>query len=178
MCKINRRKTYSGLIDHLDTHQVFVFGSNPGGFHGAGSAGFASFGVVGNQWRRFDYHKKPWGWKGKWNIKGCGEGLQEGTDGKSYALPTVTRAGAKRSFSPDMIKASIRRLYDCATEHPEWDFLIAYTGEGRKLLNGYSLEEMADFFAVFDIPENIVFEEVFSKLVEGRVKTLDLSLDE
>ena len=160
-------------MDKLDPNQVFVFGSNSDGFHGAGSAGFASFGVQGNQCRRFDYGKKTLGWRGKWNVKGCGEGLQEGTEGKSYALPTVTRAGAKRSFTPDMIKASIRRLYDCALENADLYFMIAYTGSGRYLLNGYTLDDMAEYFASHDIPENIVFEEEFAGLVEQKFISKD-----
>ena len=31
-------KTYKGLIGSLEEHQVFVFGSNPEGRHGAGTA--------------------------------------------------------------------------------------------------------------------------------------------
>jgi hypothetical protein len=160
-------KTYTGIITRLEPNQVFVFGSNLTGFHGAGSAGFASFGVAGNKWRYFKYDEKPFGWKGNWNIKGRGEGLQEGVRGKSYALPTVTKAGAKKSFTLKQIRESIAKLYRCAREHPELEFLIAYTGSGGKLLNGYTLEDMAFCFADFpDIPENVVFEKDFVELVE------------
>jgi hypothetical protein len=73
------------------------------GFHGSGAAGFASFGESGNVWRKYDYDKKPVGWKGQWNVKGVAEGLQAGTKGRSYALPTVGFPGvaAKPQSRPD-----------------------------------------------------------------------------
>jgi hypothetical protein len=160
-------RTYSGKITELKENQVFVFGSNLDGFHGAGAAGFASFGIAGNQWRNFDYANKPNGWKGKWNIKGSGIGLQQGTEGWSYALPTVTKAGKFRSLNEGQIEENIKALYYCARINLDREFLIAYTGDGSRLLNGYQLEEMAEMFvSAGPIPDNIVFEEEFAKLVE------------
>ena len=52
-------------IDHLEENEIFVFGSNAGGFHGGGAAAHAM--------RRFGA------------IWGQGEGLQ----GQSYAIPTM-----------------------------------------------------------------------------------------
>lgn len=40
-----------GYIEKLKPDQVFVFGSNAAGFHGAGSAGYAMLHVYGNKWR-------------------------------------------------------------------------------------------------------------------------------
>lgn len=156
-------KTYRGNISSLKENQVFVFGSNIFGFHGAGSAGFASFGIAGNHWREFEYDKKPDGWKGKWNIKGVGEGYQEGMEGKSYALPTVTKAGAKRSLSLAQIQLNISKLYDFARQHPELEFLVAQ--ENKIGLNGYRPEEMGQAFRATEIPDNVVFEEEFAKLL-------------
>jgi hypothetical protein len=165
-------KYYEEYITKLKEDEVFVFGSNKDfGFHGAGSAGFASFGVSGNRWREFDYANKPNGWKGKWNVKGIGEGFQEGTEGKSYAIPTVTRAGAKRSRTQTEIMFSIRKFYKFAYDHPEWNFYVAQDAKGG--LNGYSGEEMANMFgniAVGDIPENIYFYKPFYDLVKGAQK--------
>ena len=168
-------KTYEGKITKLKANQVFVFGSNwnektqTGGFHGAGSAGFASFGESGNVWRKFDYANKQKGWKGKWNVKGEGLGLQEGTEGKSYALPTITHAGAKQSLSKEKIKEYIKDLYAYASNYSDLEFLIAYRDDGSRLLNGYSVEDMAEMFSAFPIPENIVFEDQFSKIVERKI---------
>ena len=159
-------KTYKGYITELKENQVFVFGSNLQGFSGAGSAGNASFGVSGNSWRRFNYANKPNGWKGKWNVKGIGEGIQEGTEGKSYALPTVVRASDRKSLSKEQIKENIQRLYKFAEENKSLEFLVAYRNDGSKLLNGYTIEEMAEMFSSFPIPENIVFEDEFAKLLK------------
>jgi len=158
-------KTYSGYITKLEPNQVFIFGSNTKGFHGAGSAGYASFGVSGNKWRDFDYGSKPQGWKGKWNVKGIGLGFQEGTEGKSYALPTVRKAGDKQSLDKLQIHKNIQDLYTFAENHPDLEFLIAYRDDGKMPLNGYTIQEMADMFNLTMIPDNIVFEEEFYKLM-------------
>lgn len=158
------RKTYSGYITHLSDNQVFVFGSNRQGFHGAGAAGYASFGIAGgNHWRSFDYAKKPNGWIGNWNIKGVAKGFQQGMRGKSYAIPTVDRAGAKRSLTLVEIAENIAEMYAFAKEHPEWEFLVAQ--ENKMGLNGYTPVEMAQAFNAVPIPDNIIFEEGFSKLL-------------
>jgi hypothetical protein len=161
MLKLN---TYCGNITSLEDNEVFCFGSNLSGFHGAGSAGFASFGEAGNVWRKHNYLDKPWGWKGKWNIKGRGKGFQEGTEGKSYAIPTVIKAGAKQSISLDDIKKSVKELYDFADEHKDLKFYIAYSGHGRNL-NGYSTVEMGYAFYSEHIPDNVYFEESFVEFV-------------
>lgn len=154
-------KFYLGYINKLEDNQVFVFGSNLSGFHGAGSAGYASFNLVGNHWRKFDYSNKPYGWKGKWNVKGVGEGFQEGEIGDSYAIPTVTKAGVKRSRTLDEIKQSIIKFYEFAKNHPRWEFLVAQ--EDKIGLNGYFPEEMAECWKCIDIPNNVIFEENFGK---------------
>ena len=155
---MNNRKTHNGNITHLEENQVFVFGSNLGGFHGAGSAGYASFNEKGNVWRKHSYFEKPMGWKGKWNVKGASEGFQQGTEGKSYAIPTVVRPGVKRSIPLEEIKESVYKFYEFARANPHLEFLVAYS-KGRNL-NGYSHEEMLSVFSG-DIPDNVIFEEGF-----------------
>jgi len=157
--------TYTGHITKLKPNQVFIFGSNLSGFHGAGAAGYASFGVAGNQWRKFNYADKPKGWKGKWNVKGVGEGFQEGTEGKSYALPTVLNAGNMQSLTKEQIQDNIKKLYKFAEENPSWEFIIAYCDDGNILLNGYTIDDMVEMFCYHDIPKNVVFEIQFKKKV-------------
>jgi hypothetical protein len=155
-------KTYKSPKTSLAEDEVFVFTSNNSGYHGAGSAGFASFGKAGNVWREFDYDKKPNGWKGKWNVKGVSVGPQVGTEGKSYAIPTVTRAGAKRSIPLETIKGSIQTFYTFAKSRPNLKFFVAQGVEGN--LNGYSAEEMASIYSG-EIPENVYFDEGFVTLL-------------
>ena len=152
-------KYYESYIRTLAPNEVFVFGSNPQGFHGAGAAGFASFGKSGNVWRNEGYELHPVGWLGRWNVKGQGEGFQRGREGASYALPTVSRAGQKRSLKPAEISAGIKRLYEFARQHPEMEFLVAQDAEVG--LNGYSPGEMAKMFRCEEIPANISFYKPF-----------------
>ena len=167
------RKTYTGLITELDENQVFVFGSNMYGFHGGGSAGFATFGKDGN-WRASNYHLQPNGFKGEWNEKGIGEGIQFGTIGKSYAIPTVYRAGQPHSRTKEQICFCIDKFYSFALQCEKWEFLVAYTAEGRNL-NGYSNQEMADmFYNDGNIPDNIVFESGFNDLVFNNRTAFDV----
>ena len=156
-------KTYTGMITKLADNQVFVFGSNLDGFHGAGAAGFASFGEVGNVWRKHRYAEKQVGWKGKWNVKGIGVGFQEGREGRSYAIPTVQKIGRKRSITLEEIRRSVEKLYAFARDNPDWEFLVAYSK--TRMLSGYSASEIAGVFKG-NIPENIVFEVGFARLVE------------
>lgn len=51
--------------------------------------------------------------------------------------------------------------------HPELYFYIVYSGTGNNL-NGYTNQQMANLFSKGgNIPENIVFEEEFSKLLNN-----------
>jgi hypothetical protein len=139
-----QRKTYSGKVTSLQPNQIFVFGSNPEGRHGAGAAKYAkdNFGA----------------------IYGQGEGLQ----GQSYALPTkdlrVKENKSLRSISPEQITSNIRTLYTVARENPTKEFLVSDYSETN--LNGYTGQEMANMFVnAGPIPTNIVFNENFDKLV-------------
>ncbi len=123
---------------------IFVFGSNPEGRHGAGAAKYARmyFGAVYGQ----------------------GEGLQ----GNSYAIPTkdlrVTVNRGFKSINPDRIKDSVRRMYDCAREHPDKRFLVAYRNTYRPSLNGYTgIEMIRIFLDAGPIPENVWFSDEWKR---------------
>ena len=152
-------KTYTGLIKELSPNQVFVFGSNLEGLHGKGAAGVA----FGKQQSVAEISKVKDGVKGKWAVKGVGEGLQEGTEGKSYAFPSVVYPGKKRSRTDAEIIESVKRFYDTARNNPNLEFLVAYSTKPG--LAGYTPQELANFFSSQPIPSNVVFEEGFSKLL-------------
>lgn len=123
-----------------EENTIFVFGSNPEGRHGAGSAKVAveKFGA----------------------IYGQGEGLQ----GNAYALPTkdlrVKENYGYRSISPEQIIENIKKLYNCAKANPYLNFKVAYRNIQQKSLNGYTGLEMIEMFkAAGPIPENIWFSE-------------------
>lgn len=148
-------KTYKGIINKLEPSQIFVFGSNPEGRHGAGAAKLAldKFGA----------------------IYGVGRGLQ----GQSYGLVTKNlRAGfcepktgiiypiaGIKSVSKDQIKNNIEELYKFAEKYSNYEFLIAYQADNSNL-NGYSSLEMAELFKSIPIPNNIIFNEEFYKLIK------------
>jgi hypothetical protein len=163
-------RAYGLSVAKLQKNEVFVFGSNwdgkRGGFHGAGAAGFASFGVSGNRWREFDYDRKPNGWQGKWNVKGVGEGLQAGTEGTSYALPIVTRPGAKRSLTHQQIVENIRKMYVCASANPGLRFLVAGSKMGSQPLCGYTHDEICSMYVeAGPIPSNVFFSDSYAASV-------------
>lgn len=164
-------RTYKGMITDLTPNQVFVFGSNTDGFHGAGSAGYATFGDFKTSWRDTNYAAQPSGTKGKWNQKGVGEGLQQGTEGRSYAIPTVDaaalKAGAgKRSRTPEQITESIRKFYAQAAGDPQTEYLVAMKTELG--MSGYTGDEMARMFADAGTPPpNVVFDRDFRQLVDA-----------
>ena len=145
-------KSYRGNIVP-EEGTIFVFGSNPEGRHGAGSARVAVryFGAKYGQ----------------------GEGLQ----GSAYALPTTElrwnmRETPEHSMGRETIIANIKRMYDCARQNPDKAFKVAYRNQPDEVtLCGYSGEALMSMFkeAAGDegYPENVWFSEewVNSKLL-------------
>lgn len=144
------RKTYKGMITSLQPNQIFVFGSNTEGRHGAGAAKTA---------------------KDKFGAK---YGQAEGPQGQSYAIITkdLTKDDKKHpSRTKEQIIEQIHKLYEYAKANPNKEFLVAYSSTGRNL-NYYTNQEMAEMFANEEIPSNIVFEEGFNELVSNSNKTI------
>lgn len=106
-------------ITILKPNEVFVFGSNLSGIHGAGAAKLAhnSFGA---EW-------------------GKGEGLQ----GNSYAIPTKDKT-VYRTLSIAEIKPYVDRFIDFAKENEELTFLVTEIGCG---LAGLKPAQVAPLFA-------------------------------
>lgn len=153
---------YRGNITQLKDNEVFVFTSNLDGFSGFGSAGYATFNENGNVWRKYNYDKWPYGKKGKWNYKGQSRGLGYGEIGKSYAIPTVTRCGAKKSIPLEDIKVDIIEFRKFAIANPKLTFYVAQKNEIG--LSGWPPSELASIWRG-DWPANVFFEEGFAKLL-------------
>ena len=96
-------------ITKLEENQIFVFGSNQRGAHGAGAALLArkAFGAV--------------------------LGDDEGLTGQCYALPTKDENIQTRPL--DKIGESFRKFIKCVLDHPELDFLLTKVGCGLAGLN-------------------------------------------
>lgn len=165
-------KYYTEYITELRDNECFVFGSNLNGWHGAGSAGYASFNVFGNVWRQVDYGAKSDGWRGKWNVKGVAEGYQAGTEGRSYAIPSVTKPGERRSIPLDKIKESIIKFGEFAENISQMRFYVAQ--DAKMGYNGYTAEEMASCWATICPIDNVYFYKPFYDLLAERITLPDL----
>ncbi|HEX8243180.1 MAG TPA: hypothetical protein VF541_06785 [Longimicrobium sp.] len=128
--------------------EVFVFGSNAGGFHGAGSAGLACRGDSGPGWRtdtRFlEMIRAPAGSParvGEWAVFGVARGHQVGRTGQSYAIETIQRPGRqyRRGTPLEVIAGQLRELVAFARSRPDLRFVITPVGEGY---SGYTRAEM------------------------------------
>jgi len=153
------------MVDQLANNEVFVFGSNGTGFHGAGGAGLACRGESANTWRNDPWFQKamkaPPGSSarvGKWAVYGVPRGFQQGREGKSYAVQTVTHPGRKRSISLDEIYAQLVELWGFAKAHDGLHFLMTPIGEGYA---GYTHGDMQDLYRRLEkahgTPSNIHF---------------------
>lgn len=124
------------LADYVKSNEVFVFGSNAAGVHGAGSAREAV---------------KYWG-----AVMGCGFGLQGGFGerGASYAIATKM-ADIRTPMPLPMIKSQVGGLLEFARANPTLKFMTVRVGCG---LAGYDWER--DVKPMFEgAPENVVFIE-------------------
>jgi hypothetical protein len=145
-------KTYKNKITTLEPNQVYAFGSNPVGANGSlrtGKGGSALFAL-----------KKGWVKQGE-KMNNCLSSC-----GKAWGIVTVTGPGKKKSKTPTEISNNILKLYNHARNNPNQEFLVAYTGISSYNLNGYTNKELAKMFSSNPIPENMVFEEEFSTLLE------------
>lgn len=126
-------------ITELQPNQIFVFGANESGIHGAGAARLAhqKFGAV-------------WG---------CGFGLS----GQTYAIPTKDLE--IRTLSLDKIEYYIYCFLNEAMEYPDYEFLVTKIGCG---LAGYSETEIANLFKHKFIPENVTLPESFFNIIKQK----------
>lgn len=126
---------------------IFVFGSNPEGRHGAGSAAVAV------------------------RLFGAKYGVGEGLQGNAYALPTTELRrekwveGYNQSIPEDQIVQNILRMYETADANPGKDFKVAYRNRPDEVtLCGYSGSELMTLFREAaekhgGYPNNVWFSE-------------------
>ena len=97
--------------------EIFVFGSNLAGIHGAGSARYA------------------------WKRRGAEYGVGVGRTGAAYAIPTKDEG--LRTLPLWKIAEHVKTFLEYAREHPDDAFLIVAIGCG---LAGYTPEEIGPMF--------------------------------
>lgn len=115
---IDRRRVSSANIQQLEENEIFVFGSNEAGIHGAGAARLAKekFGAVD------------------------GEGL--GLFGQSFAIPTKDKN--IQTLSLRKIEKHVNHFIAVAHANPHLTFLVTEIGCG---LAGYDVKNIAPIFA-------------------------------
>jgi hypothetical protein len=119
------------LITHLRKNQIFVFGSNLAGRHGAGAAKTAL----------------QWG-----AVYGKGVGLQ----GQTYALPT--KDNNLRTLSLEKIKPFVDYFIEFAKENKHLCFMVTEIGCG---LAGHKPHDIAPLFKDAIYIENIYLPKRF-----------------
>ncbi len=151
-------------ITSLAPNEVFTFGSNRSGFHGAGAAGFACRGTALNTWRTDPWfqtaRRSPVGSParvGKWAVFGVARGFQVGREGMSYAIETIREAGLKRSTPLSEIQEQFVELFRFANTRSDLTFLLTPVGVG---LSGWTAPEMAACLSAairqHPVPGNVV----------------------
>jgi hypothetical protein len=129
-------KTLDRIVTYLEPNQIFVFGSNLSGIHGAGAARTAR----------------------RWGAK---MGLGEGISGKTYALPTVDKK-IKNTLTLPRIKKHVEKFIECVENNPHMEFLLTDVGCG---LAGYDAKEVAPLFKeAKDLP-NITWPKSFVEVL-------------
>lgn len=100
-------------IQELGPNQVFVFGSNEAGRHGAGAAKQAL----------------------KWGaVYGKAQGLQ----GQTYAIPTKDQT-VTSTLDLELVEIYVDRFIKVAQKHPDLTFLVTEIGCGLAGLNVYQV---------------------------------------
>ena len=117
-------------------NRIFVFGSNEGGYHGAGAAKFA-----------FEHRGAHWG-------KGVG------LAGESYAIPTKDRS-IRHTLPLPTIKGYVDEFLMLAHLVPDIEFQVTCIGCG---LAGLKHEDVAPMFRMGT--KNLYFDELWKPWLE------------
>jgi hypothetical protein len=124
-------------INKLERNQIFVFGSNTAGRHGAGAARQAL----------------------KWGARyGVGIGLE----GQTYALPTKDHEIETLSLYD--IEKYIKNFLEFAKEKKEYEFLVTKIGCG---LAGYTTDQIGKLFGKHKVSSNVILPIEFAKFIKN-----------
>lgn len=126
----------------LQHGEVFVFGSNEAGKHGAGAAltAYTGFGA----------------------MLGCGFGHT----GRTFAIPT--KDWYLDVLPLETIGFYVKRFYDYAIYNPRYHFLVTEIGCG---LAGYKPEDIAPLFKHFTHMQNVSLPEKFINVLNPKLIT-------
>lgn len=125
------------MITKLKENEIFVFGSNQSGYHGAGAA------------------KQALQWGAKY-------GIGSGFCGKTYAIPT--KDWRIHTLSLTKIEPYVKHFMLETIRHPEYTFLVTEIGCG---LAGYKPIDIAPMFSKVFFKENVVLPNSFKKILSN-----------
>lgn len=125
------------IITSLAPNEIFVFGSNQGGFHGRGAA------------------RTALGWGAKW-------GVAEGLQGRTYGIPTKDRS-VRRTLSIEEIRPYVDRFIQFANQNRDKVFLVTEIGCG---LAGLHPKDVAPLFRDAMTVTNIHLPRRFWRKIE------------
>ncbi len=126
-------KFFKGNIEKFSNPtDVFVFGSNASGRHGAGAALTAL------------------------RLFGAEPCIGEGLTGNAYALPTLGHRLERLNMTA--LRESVRLFIGCVKTHPSKTFWLTPVGTG---IAGFAVEDIAELFKSARNLPNLVFPEVF-----------------
>lgn len=123
-------------ISHLENNEIFVFGSNEAGIHGAGAAKLA-----------FDRFGAVWG-------------IGVGHQGKTYAIPT--KDSKIRTLDLVSIADYVADFLDFADEHQNFKFLVTKIGCG---LASYKEFDISPLFKNAIYNKNIILPKEFYNII-------------
>lgn len=125
-------------IKKLEDKEIFVFGSNLSGIHGAGAA------------------RTALGWGAVW-------GQAEGMQGRTYGIPTKD-SSVLRTLSIDEIKPYVDRFIEFAKTRTDLSFLVTEIGCG---LAGMKPKDVAPIFKGAELLENVYLPERFIHIIKN-----------
>lgn len=119
------------MVNTLEPNQIFVFGSNYAGHHGAGAARLA--------WKKFGA------------IWGQGMGLM----GQSYGI--ATKGWKIETLPLYKVETQVAKFVRFSLSHPELEFLVTKIGCG---LAGWNTKDIAPMFDG-KLPQNVILPQDF-----------------
>ena len=123
-------------ITHLEPNQIFVYGANSAGIHGAGAAKLAL----------------------KWGAKMYEYGL----NGQTYGIPTKDRQ--IYTLPLDKIQLHVNVFLSFAFSHQEYEFLVTKIGCGLALYKPKDIAPLFKIIKT-GVFENVILPEEFYKYI-------------
>jgi hypothetical protein len=124
-------------IKHLAPNQIFTYGANTAGIHGAGAAKLAL----------------------RWGAK-MGE---YGLNGQTYGIPTKDKK--IQTLPLDKIQVHVNDFLATAFSHPEYEFLVTKIGTGLAAIPISDIAPLFKTVKTTGVFENVILPEEFYKYI-------------